>query len=89
MALITVKKIKYVSKKIQLEEEILHQLNQYVQFLDLDKEKEEDNEGLVINKALEYLFSKDKDFKKYIENKSKESKNSKDTNSTEPSSTSS
>lgn len=65
MALVTVKKVKHVQKKINLEEEVYNELKTYIKFLDLSDDEAIESE--VINQSLKYLFNKDKDFKKYKE----------------------
>lgn len=71
MPLIDLRKINYVTKKISLEEEISKELKEYIKFLGLEEEKEEKAESDVVNKALQYVFRNDKDYKKYKDSKKK------------------
>lgn len=74
MALIQKKeKVKKVPRKVNLNEAINQELKDYIKFLGMDETKTEENEATdyIINEALKYIFNKDKDFRKFCDEKEK------------------
>jgi hypothetical protein len=59
VALLEVQQIKKVTATVQIEESVATTVDKYAAFIDASADD-------VINKALEYVFSKDKDFKKFL-----------------------
>jgi hypothetical protein len=59
MALLEVQHVKKVTATVQMEELIALSVDRYAAFIHAGAED-------VINRALEYVFAKDKDFQKYI-----------------------
>lgn len=66
-------KIDYVSKKVNFEESTFEELKKYMEFLGFEPDKEESRAIThIVNEALQYVFSKDKDYKKYKDQKKKD-----------------
>lgn len=66
MSLLKIEKVNYKTvNKIKVEESIFNQLEKYKIFLGIEDLQNADSK--IINDALGYIFSKDKDFKKYLD----------------------
>ena len=66
--------VKHVSKQINIEEETNHTLVKYVEFLGMEDLKGTEAIDYVVNEALKYIFSRDKEFRKYLEDLDKNRK---------------
>lgn len=62
---------KLISRKVNLEEGVVNELSRYIDFLGYEKGEEKKATDHVINKALKYIFEKDKDYKKFLSESAK------------------
>jgi len=63
MALLTVKASKKIDATLRLEESTAKMIDRYAAFLNVSADE-------VVDKGMEYIFTKDKDFQQYLEKQS-------------------